>query len=79
MVSRPAPRHMHTMAHVIYDVFVQRDGNYGVALSLRGAMVRSRSDFASESDARGWVAQEQRLELARRTERGPDAELARAL
>jgi hypothetical protein len=78
MVSGRMPRHMYTMANVIYDVFVQRDGNYGVALSLRGAMVRTTPDFASESDARAWVAQDQRLERTRNTERELDAAVPRA-
>ncbi len=52
---------MEGMAHPTYDVFIQRDGNYGVALSLRGAMVSTAPDFADESDARAWVAQDRLL------------------
>jgi hypothetical protein len=60
MLSAPMPRHICAMAQSTYDVFIQHNGNYGVALSVRGAMVRTMPDFASESDARAWVARDQR-------------------
>ncbi len=64
ILSAPMPRYMHGMARTTDDVFVQRDGNYGVALSLRNAMVRTTPGFASAADPRAWMARDQRLEGA---------------
>jgi hypothetical protein len=55
---------MSAMARTTYSVFIQKDGGYGVALSQFGAMIRTATDFATESDARAWVEQDQRLEGA---------------
>lgn len=66
----------HTVVKVIHDVFVQRDRNHG---GLRGTMVRAAPDVASESDARAWVARDQRLERLRNTERDHDPAMPRAL
>jgi hypothetical protein len=53
---------MQGMTPADYHVFVQRDGNYGVALSQFGAMVRTATGFASHADARAWVGQDRLLE-----------------
>jgi hypothetical protein len=55
---------MQGMARTTYNVFVQQDGGYGVALSQLGAMVRTATGFATEADAREWVEQDRRLEGA---------------
>ena len=39
------------MAQTTYQVFVERDGSFGVALSQMGAMVRTATGFASKRSA----------------------------
>lgn len=60
-VSGPVACHMQGMAQPIYNVFVRQDGSYGVALSQLGAMVRTTTGFAAESDAREWIEQDRLL------------------
>ena len=60
-VSGPAQRHMQVMAQPIYNVFISRDGSYGVALSQLGAMVRTATGFAGEADAREWITKDRLL------------------
>jgi hypothetical protein len=49
------------MAQPIYNIFVRKDGSYGVALSHLGAMVRTATGFAAEADAREWAEQDRQL------------------
>lgn len=49
------------MPRTTYQVFVQSDGNYGVALSQLGAMVRTATGFANVTDARGWIEDDVKL------------------
>jgi hypothetical protein len=58
---------MQCMIHTNYQVFIQRDGSYGVALSQFGAMVRTATGFASHADARAWVGQDRLLESVANT------------
>ena len=50
------------MAQTTYQVFVERDGSFGVALSQMGAMVRTATGFASKRSAHDWIAQNTQLE-----------------
>jgi len=55
---------MQGMAQTTYHVFLRRDGSYGVALSQFDAMVRTGPGFATEADARAWVARDGTLDCA---------------
>lgn len=72
MLFAPMPRHVPTMPRTTYDVFMQRDGNYGVALSQRGAMLRTAPGFGSEADARARVTRDQRMAAADNPAAVPD-------
>ena len=50
------------MAQTTYQVFVERDGSFGVALSQMGAMVRTATGFASKRSAQDWIAQDTHLQ-----------------
>jgi hypothetical protein len=52
------------MARTVYQVFVQRDGTYGVAISELGAMVRTATDFPNVTDAQIWIEADRKLEDA---------------
>jgi hypothetical protein len=52
------------MAQTDYQVFIQRDGEYGIALSQLGAMVRTATGFSTEANARAWVAHDRQIEGA---------------
>jgi hypothetical protein len=52
------------MAQTTYQVFVDRDGSFGVALSQMGAMVRTATGFASKHSAQDWIARDTQLENA---------------
>jgi hypothetical protein len=54
---------MQGMPPPTYHVFVRQDGSYGVALSQLGAMIRTATGFAAESEAREWVERDRLLEL----------------
>ena len=56
--------HFQTMAKTTYQVFVERDGNFGVMLSQMGAMVRTATGFASKASAQDWIARDAQLENA---------------
>jgi hypothetical protein len=60
MQGMPLP--IYNVPQPIYNVFVQPDGGYGVALSQLGAMLRTTTGFAAESDAREWIEQDRLLE-----------------
>mgnify|MGYP001052654331 CR=1 FL=1 len=49
------------MAKTTYQVFVERDGSFGVELSQMGAMVRTATGFASKRSAQDWIAQDTQL------------------
>jgi hypothetical protein len=66
------------MAQTDYQVFVQRDGVFGVVLSQFGAMVRTATDFSTEADARAWVAQDRRMDGADNPFRERDPSMPRA-
>lgn len=52
------------MAKTNYQVFVERDGSFGVVLSQMGAMVRTARGFASKGSAQDWIARDTQLENA---------------
>jgi hypothetical protein len=52
------------MVQTTYQVFVERDGSFGVALSQMGAMVRTATGFASKRSAQDWIARDTQLENA---------------
>ena len=52
------------MAPTTYQVFVERDGSFGVALSQMGAMVWTATGFASKRFAQDWIARDAKLENA---------------
>jgi hypothetical protein len=52
------------MVRTNYQVFVQRDGAYGVALSQFGALVRTATGFSTEKDARAWILRDRLSEGA---------------
>ena len=55
---------MRPMAHTTYQVFVERDGSFGVVLSLMGAIVRTARGFASKGSAEDWIARDTQSESA---------------
>jgi len=52
------------MAQTTYQVFVERDGSFGVALSQMRAMVRTATGFASKRSVQDWIARDAKLENA---------------
>ena len=52
---------MHAMIPSTYQVFVRQDGDYGVALSLRGVIIRTVTGFGNEAAARTWIEQDSKL------------------
>jgi hypothetical protein len=52
------------MAKTTYQVFVERDGSFGVVLSQMGALVRTATGFASKGSAQDWIARDAKLENA---------------
>ena len=54
--------HIRTMAKTTYQVFVERDGSFGVVLSQMGAMVRTATGFASKASAQDWISRDAPLE-----------------
>ena len=52
------------MAPTTYQVFVERDGSFGVALSQIGAIVRTATGFDSKRSAQDWIARDAKLENA---------------
>jgi hypothetical protein len=52
------------MAQTTYQVFVERDGSFGVALSQIGVMVRTATGFASKRSAQDWIARDAKVENA---------------
>jgi hypothetical protein len=49
------------MARTTYQIFVQRDGQYGVSLSQFGELVRTATGFASVIDAQAWIDEDTSL------------------
>ena len=68
---------MQVMAQPIYNVFISRDGSYGVALSQLCAMVRTATGFAGEADAREWITRDMFLGVDDRPLKVPDPAMPR--
>jgi hypothetical protein len=49
------------MAQTIYQIFVLRDGQYGVALSQLGELVRTATGFANVIHAQDWIDEDTSL------------------
>jgi hypothetical protein len=56
--------HTRPIAKTNYQVFVERDGSFGVVLSQMGAMVRTARGFASKDSAQDWIARDTQSENA---------------
>jgi hypothetical protein len=56
--------HIHQWPKQHNQVFVERDGSFGVVLSQMGAMVRTATGFASKITAQDWIARDTQLENA---------------
>jgi hypothetical protein len=52
------------MTQIIYHVFLQGDGRYGVALSRFGTIGRVATGFAAQSDTQAWIEADKRLEVS---------------
>lgn len=63
--------HIRAMAKTTYQVFVERDGNFGVVLDQMGALVRTARGFDSKASAQDWIAREENADNPLRNKREP--------
>jgi hypothetical protein len=52
------------MADTDYRIVHCEDDSFAVEISMSGALPQTAAGFATEDDAKGWIAQDRRLRVA---------------
>ena len=52
------------MADTTYRIVVRKDGSFAVEVVSLGALPQMAAGFATEAEARGWIAQDERLRIS---------------
>ncbi len=52
------------MADTDYRIVQREDDSFAVEIVRSGALPQTAAGFATEADAKGWIAQDQRLRVA---------------
>jgi hypothetical protein len=52
------------MADTTYRVIKRDDGTFAVEITSSGALPQTAAGFATETEARGWIAQDERFRVA---------------
>jgi hypothetical protein len=52
------------MADTDYRIIHREDDSFAVEIIRSGALPQTAAGFATEADAKGWIAQDQRLRVA---------------
>lgn len=52
------------MADTDYRIVQREDDSFAVEIIMSGALPQTATGFATEAEAKGWIAQDQRLRIA---------------